>query len=556
MTAQNFLIVRRSFLVITAAVAVSVMHAGFGVSQVSAQVLAGRVASAEDGNMEGVVVTAKKTGSTIAISVVTDAQGNFRFPTAKIEPGQYSLRIRAIGFELDGPRTVEVTAQTAPVALKLKKARNLAAQLTSSEWFMSFPGERSQKNFMDRCTSCHTYERIAKSSYNADEFIKVLQRMASYAPGTTPLEPHHRKESRGLMDPERLRPRAEFLASINLSESETWQYPLKTLPRLKGRSTKVVFTEYDLPRATAMPHDVILDGDGMAWYTDFGHQYLGKLDPGTGKVTEYTVPTLKADYPPGMLDIEIDKKGDLWIGMMLQAGIAKFDRKAETFTVYPLPQEIDNPASQQAMVMPLSSDVDGKVWMNSVGLPGVHRLELATMKFETFAPFKNMPRTAERSVYGIKADSKNNLFFMDFSSEFIGRIDAKTGQTTFFKTPTPNSNPRRGYMDPQDRLWFTEYRAEKIAMFDTKTERFTEWSLPAYSWPYDVMPDKNGELWTAGMSDDRVTRVDPKSGQSTQYQLPSRTNVRRVWIDNSTATPTMWFGGNHSASIVKVEPLD
>jgi virginiamycin B lyase len=556
MTAQNFLIVRRSLLVTTAAVAVSVMHALLGVSQVSAQVLAGQVASAEEGNMEGVVVTAKKTGSTIAISVVSDEQGNFRFPTAKIEPGQYSLRIRAIGFELDGPRTVEVTAQTAPVALKLKKARNLAAQLTSSEWFMSFPGERSQKNFMDRCTSCHTYERIAKSSYNADEFIKVLQRMASYAPGTTPLESHHRKESRGLMDPERLRPRAEFLASINLSESETWQYPLKTLPRLKGRSTKVVFTEYDLPRPTAMPHDVILDGDGMAWYTDFGHQYLGKLDPRTGKVTEYTVPTLKADYPPGMLDIEIDKKGDLWIGMMLQAGIAKFDRKAETFTVYPLPQEINNPASQQAMVMPLSSDVDGKVWMNSVGLPGVHRLELATMKFETFAPFKNMPRTAERSVYGIKADSRNNLFFMDFSSEFIGRIDAKNGQTTFFKTPTPNSNPRRGYMDPQDRLWFTEYRAEKIAMFDTKTERFTEWPVPANSWPYDVMPDKNGELWTAGMSDDRVTRVDPKSGQTTQYQLPSRTNVRRVWIDNSTTTPTMWFGGNHSASIVKVEPLD
>ena len=556
MTAQKFLIVRRSLLVTTTAAAVSILQAGFGVSQVSAQVLAGQVASAEEGNMEGVVVTAKKAGSTIAVSVVSDAQGNFSFPTAKIEPGQYSLRIRAIGFELDGPRTVEVTAQTVPVALKLKKARNLAAQLTSSEWFMSFPGERSQKNFMDRCTSCHTYERIAKSSYNADEFIKVLQRMASYAPGTTPLESHHRKESRGLMDPERLRPRAEFLASINLSESETWQYPLKTLLRLKGRSTKVVFTEYDLPRATAMPHDVILDGDGMAWYTDFGHQYLGKLDPGTGKVAEYTVPTLKAEYPPGMLDIEIDKKGDLWIGMMLQAGIAKFDRKAETFTVYPLPQEINNPASQQAMVMPLSSDVDGKVWMNSVGLPGVHRLELATMKFETFAPFKNMPRTAERSVYGIKADSKNNLFFMDFSSEFIGRIDAKTGQTTFFKTPTPNSNPRRGYMDPQDRLWFTEYRAEKIAMFDTKTERFTEWPVPANSWPYDVMLDKNGELWTAGMSDDRVTRVDPKSGQTIQYQLPSRTNVRRVWIDNSTATPTMWFGGNHSASIVKVEPLD
>jgi streptogramin lyase len=209
------------------------------------------------------------------------------------------------------------------------------------------------------------------------------------------------------------------------------------------------------------------------------------------------------------------------------------------------------------MVMPLSADVDGKVWMNSVGIPGVHRLELATMKFETFEPFKTMPRGgAERSVYGIKADSKNNLYFMDFGSEYIGRIDAKSGQFSFFKTPTANSNPRRGYMDPQDRLWFTEYRVDKLAMFDTRTERFTEWQAPAYSWPYDVIPDRNGELWTAGMSDDRVARLDPKTGQTIQYQLPSRTNVRRVWIDNATTTPTLWIGGNHSASIVKVEPLD
>jgi virginiamycin B lyase len=546
----------RALLLATAAVAMGVAPVWAQVLT-SQQVLTGQISSAEEGNMEGVVVSAKKAGSTMTVSVVSDAEGKFSFPTAKLEAGQYSLRIRAIGFELDGPRTVEVGAQTAPVPVKLKKARNLAPQLTSSEWYMSFPGTREQKLFLDRCTSCHTYERIAKSSYNADDFIKVLQRMGTYAPGSTPLESHKRKETRSVMDPERLRPRAEFLASINLSESETWPYPLKTFPRLKGRSTKVVFTEYDLPRPTAMPHDVILDPDGQAWYTDFGHQFLGKLDPESGRVTEFPVPTLKADYPPGMLDIEIDKKGDLWIGLMLQAGIAKFDRKSEKFTMIPLPQDINNPASQQAMVMPLSAEVDGKVWMNSVGIPGVHRLELATMRFETFAPFKNMPRGgAERSVYGIKADSQNNLFFMDFGSEYIGRIDARSGQFTFFKTPTANSNPRRGYMDPQDRLWFTEYRVDKLAMFDTKSERFTEWQAPAYSWPYDVIPDKNGELWTAGMSDDRVTRLDPKSGRSTQYQFPSQTNVRRVWIDNATTPPTLWVGGNHSASIVKVEPLD
>src|SRR5437870_1372898 len=423
---ENAMTTKHWLLTTSAAFAVALVTSGLAQA---AGKLTGQVTSAEEGAMEGVVVSAKKDGSTIAISVVSDDKGNFSFPSAKLEPGKYTLRIRAIGYELDGPKSVGVADDGAPVAVKLKKAGNPTAQLTSGEWMASFPGTAQQKNFMDRCTSCHTYERIAKSSYSADEWITVLQRMASYAPGSMGVEPQKRKEirERTVVDAERLRPRAEYLASINLSNTPQWEYPLRPLPRLKGRSTKVVITEYDLPRSTAMPHDVILDEQGIAWYTDFGHQFLGKLDPRTGKVTEFTVPMLKPDYPTGMLDIEL-RDGDLWLGLMLQGGIAKFDRKAEKFTMFPLPKEINNPASQQAMVMPMSSHVDGKVWMNSVGIPGVHRVELATLKFETFEPFKDLPRGADRSVYGIKADSQNNLYFMDFSSEYIGRIDAKSGK--------------------------------------------------------------------------------------------------------------------------------
>jgi streptogramin lyase len=184
-------------------------------------------------------------------------------------------------------------------------------------------------------------------------------------------------------------------------------------------------------------------------------------------------------------------------------------------------------------------------------------MDLASMQFETFRPYQDMPKNPEHSVYGIKADSKNNLFFFDFAVDLVGRIDAASGKITLFKTPTSDSNPRRGFMDAQDRLWFTEYRANKLAMLDTKTEKFTEWPLPTpYSYPYDVMPDKNGELWTAGMSTDRVTRLDPKTGQTTEYQLPRLTNVRRVFVDNSTTPVTFWAGSNHGASIVKLEPLD
>jgi len=135
--------IRHLLLVTAATLAASFLQSGTDASRALAQsaaTLAGQVTSAEEGAMEGVMVTAKKAGSTVAISVASDAEGKFSFPAAKLEPGDYNIRIRAIGYELDGPKSVSVGAQTEPVSVKLKKTRNLAAQLTSAEWFMSFPG--------------------------------------------------------------------------------------------------------------------------------------------------------------------------------------------------------------------------------------------------------------------------------------------------------------------------------------------------------------------------------------------------------------------------------
>jgi hypothetical protein len=58
------------------------------------------------------------------------------------------------------------------------------------------------------------------------------------------------------------------------------------------------------------------------------------------------------------------------------------------------------------------------------------------------------------------------------------------------------------------------------------------------------------------MVTDFVTRVDTKSGQSVNYLLPRKANIRRVFVDDSTTPATFWVGNNHGASIVKPEPLD
>jgi virginiamycin B lyase len=160
------------------------------------------------------------------------------------------------------------------------------------------------------------------------------------------------------------------------------------------------------------------------------------------------------------------------------------------------------------------------------------------------------------SSYGVASDSKNNFFGLNLNGTYIIRIDARTRKVTPYPTPTPNSGPRRGHMDAQDRLWFAEFRANRIAMFDTNTGRFQEWPVPTpWTNVYDAVSDKAGYAWAGGMNNDRIIRVNTKTGETAEYLLPRSTNVRRVNVDDATATPAFWVGNNLGATLIKVEPL-
>jgi virginiamycin B lyase len=527
--------------------------------------LTGTVVSAEEGAMEGVLVSAKRAGSTVTVTVVSDARGRYSFPAAKLPPGKYALRIRAVGYDLQGPASVAVAPiETAVAELRLIRTQDLAAQLSNGEWMASVPGTDPQKGLLLNCVGCHTLERVVRSTYDADAFTKtVLPRMQGYVNQSIPQHPQLRKaerlmEERGDQRVQVYRSTAEYLATINRSAAPAWSYALKTHARPSGRATRVVYTEYDLPRETISPHDVVVDADGIAWYSSFGEQNLGRLDPRTGEVAEFPIDVHKPGFPTGLLGLRPDRDGNLWLGNMYQATILKFDRKTRRFTTWKLPPEQNIDAAQVNMVSPQSAHVDGKVWTQNNGFAGVHRLDVATGKIETWEPFK-AAKGEPHNIYDVIPDSANNAWFTDFRWKHIGRIDAKTGEVKLFEIPAAAKvvAPRRGMMDAQDRLWFAQYRGDKIAVLDTKTGQFRDWAVgPRWSSPYDVMIDKQENAWTGSMITDFVTRLDTKSGQSVNYLLPRPTNIRRVYVDNSTTPVTFWVGSNHGASVVKLEPLD
>ena len=530
-------------------------------SAFAADALGGQVTSAKEGNMEGVLVTAKKDGSNMSLTVVSDEKGHYAFPADRLTPGNYRVSVRAIGFVLEGPRQVNVTAGGATANLKLNTTNNIAAQLTNSEWLASMPGTEQEKRDLVSCATCHTLSRPLTSAYTAAEFKNdVFPRMADFSSQAFPVLVQkrivQRNQARTFGRVDQL---AEYLAKVNLSTGGDFKYKLEAFARPKGKDTKVIITSYDLPRKSMQPHDAVKGDDGYVWISNFGENTLSRLDPKTGIVKEYTYKqTRPGDYSDGNLDLEFDRQGNIWLGMMNQTGAAKFDRKTEKFTFFPIPKEMLDDETQTAMVSPINSHVDGKAWINSAEKPQISRFDIATGKYEGWIrPFKDRPAGEPHSAYGVYTDKQNNAFLLDFPSQYIWKVDAKTGAVTSYKTPSEYSRPRRGRMDDQDRLWFAEWRADKVAMFDTKSGEFMEWPVPGkYVAPYDAQIDKQNQVWTNNMMDDRVTRIDPQTGKAVQYLMPIETNARRIAVDNYGQKPSLWIGSNHLAVIMHVEPLE
>jgi virginiamycin B lyase len=542
---------------------------GLGASQNLRNVaLTGVVRSDAEGPMEGVLVSAKLSGGTITVTVVSDAKGRYAFPAGSLKPGKYNLAIRAVGYDAPASGLAASVGdnKTAQLDIKLNKTQDLASQLSAAEWLISVPGTEEQKANLYTCIECHTATPIMKSTYDAAGWMTTIVRMRNYSPQSTLSNP--------ILLPYRNGPRpqdaefAQYLSSINLSSRPKWNFELKTLPRPTGADTKVIITEYDLPKPDRQPHDVVVDAEGMLWYEDFALPLLGRMDPKNGEVKEWPLPELKADFPAGSLDLELDHDGNPWIARVFQAGISKFDRKTEKITSWTIPPEYNTAHTRTAF---LAIAKQGFVWIDDSTGRRMNKLDPATGKMESFPTFpgwtrpevdygvgRKGPTALGHLVYGIGVESKGASVFADRAGSNIGEIDPETGKVELYPTPSTNSGPRRLHVDSQDRVWFAENYAFKLALFDTKTKQFQEWADPTpWDAPYDVVCDKNGDLWTGGMTTDLVTRFNPQTGQYFKYLLPNLgVNIRRVDVDNSTPQPVFWVGENHLAKIAKIQALE
>ncbi len=127
---------------------------------------------------------------------------------------------------------------------------------------------------------------------------------------------------------------------------------------------KMAVHEYTLPDAAARRRRIAISPDDVIWYTDFARGFLGRLDPKSGKVSEWPTPSGPKSQPYGI----VFAKGALWYNESNAKPntIVRFDPKTQKFQSWAIPGGGDIVRNMD--VRPNRNPITANSLVNQVGL--------------------------------------------------------------------------------------------------------------------------------------------------------------------------------------------
>jgi virginiamycin B lyase len=87
--------------------------------------------------------------------------------------------------------------------------------------------------------------------------------------------------------------------------------------------------------------------------------------------------------------------------------------------------------------------------------------------------------------------------------------------------PTPGSRPHDPLAYPDGSIWYTGHMANLLGRLDPRSGQFTEYhpDTPS-SGPHGLVADKDGNIWFTGNFAGYIGKLDPRTGKFSEYQLP------------------------------------
>jgi virginiamycin B lyase len=300
-----------------------------------------------------------------------------------------------------------------------------------------------------------------------------------------------------------------------------------------GLELKGKMHTWELPSAGAMPQDSATDPLGNVWFPLRDASQLARFSPDTQEWKLFKVPT-ESSGPNG---IASDPKGVIWFTEN-NGKIGRLDPKSSLVTEYSAPTAKD---PQTPVFGP-----DGALWFTAKDTNLIGRVDIMTGNITEFS----VP-TQNAHPYGMVVADDGGLWFCELTGQKLGRLDPKTGQISEFALPDSEVHPR-GLAAGPGAIYFTDFGSGRLGRFTLADKKFQLWDSPSGvgSQPYGIAVDSTGKIWYEESSENanKLVRVDPSTLKFTVYPMPlknssvpsiSRDARGRLWMPLSQGNKIM-----------------
>ena len=399
--------------------------------------------------------------------------------------------------------------------------------LHASDILASLPDGASKRQYIIDCTGCHQLHTALAWPGGArrteSDWRTAITRMVGFAGPNTgfPVISAHAV-------PDSL---ARFLAA-HLPERST----IKPAPR---PATKADITEFMMPVAGDLPHDVAIDASGAILVTGMFSHRMYALDPATAEFAEIAIPVERANPRA----VEIAPNGEWWVLLGGPKQMAAYDPGKlswRTFDIGVYPHSV-------------AIDSSGGAWYNGhfTRDPSIiGRVDRISGDVETVsAPLH--PTLAKPPggpvPYEVRAARDGAIWMSELQGNRVLRYAPATKRFDTYDMPTASAGPRRLDVDANGIVWIPLYGAGKLARLDPRTGAVREIELPIRdSAPYVVRVDNaRRRLWIGTGAADVIFEMDPVRETFITHPLPTPgAMVRHLAIDAHTGDLWIAYGAS------------
>ena len=298
-----------------------------------------------------------------------------------------------------------------------------------------------------------------------------------------------------------------------ISDHLASRYPHKPekAPRLIDGETNIVIDEWVTPTLGQRTRDPIEAPDGAIWWTGMWASLVGRLDPETGAMKEYPLPSSARPH-----SIVPDDEGFIWYTGNSNSTIGRLNPTDGSIKEFPT--KARDPHT--AVFHP-----NGKLYFTSQHSNMLGRLDPESgelVEVET-----------RRKPYGIKVGAEGDLFIAFNGTNAIGRMDAESLEVAYYPIPDERTRIRRLDIDNKGNVWFVNSSLGKIGKLAIETGEITQWDSPSgeRSHPYS-MTVIDDVIWynESGMRPDALVRFDPATETFQSWAMPSGIGIiRHTW---------------------------